>query len=77
MNVTYRVVPPPLPLEKATKYFSVHWELSPNEATMSQVNEIMEMEVHESTVFHFSQPYNDKTVLDEQTITGGIPTPKH
>ena len=43
-------------------------------ADMSQVNE---MEVQESTVFQFSQPYDDKTVLDEQTIIGGIPMPQH
>ena len=44
------------------------------ETDMSQVNE---MEVQESAVFHFSQPYVDKTVLDEQTIKGGIPMPQH
>ena len=41
---------------------------------MSQVNE---MEIQESTVFQFSQPYDDKTVLDEQTIIGGITMPQH
>ena len=76
-NVSGRVVSPPLPLNAVTQHFSVQRELSPvlsAEADMPQVNE---MEVQESTVFQFSQPYDDKTVLDGQTIIGGIPMPQH
>ena len=76
-NVSGRVVSPPLPLNAVSQNFNVQRELSPvlsAEADMSQVNE---MEVQESTVFQFSQPYDDKTVLDEQTIIGGIPMPQH